>query len=181
MKKIVLLIGVAVSTLVANAQVLVGVNTKLNNYTLGVDANNIGYYGSVSYGKVQEGKQAPLFRYDYVAPELHPIHNNYKVVSSSNTETNTTIVIGKVLNNDNDVRVGVHIGVNFNQKDIYNNYNDLGGFSVLNKREVNNNLVGGVYVNYYIGWVKVDVTSNKQVSTSVGLFIPLVYEKSCLR
>lgn len=181
MKKIVLLIGVAVSTLVANAQVLVGVNTKLNNYTLGVDANNIGYYGSISYGKVEQGKQAPLFRYDVVAPELHPNYKHYDVASLSSTETNTMISIGKVLNNDNDLRVGVHIGVNLNQKEVFNNYKDMGGFSTLNDRTTDNSFVGGVYLNYYIGWVKIDVASNKQVSTSLGVFIPLVYDNNCLR
>ena len=183
MKKIVLLIGFAVSTLVANAQVLVGVNTKLNNYTLGVDANNIGYYGSVSYGKTEQGKQAPLFRYDIVSGDLHPNYKHYDIVSSSSNEVNTTIIIGKVLNNDNDLRVGVHIGVNYNQKESYNNYDDkdLGSFSILSNRLTDNSLVGGVYLNYYIGWVKIDVSTNKQVSTSLGLFIPLVYDKSCLR
>ena len=181
MKKIIFLIGFAVSTLVANAQVLVGVNTKLNNFTLGVDANNIGYYGSVSYGKTEQGKLAPLFRYDIVDADLHPNAKRYDAVSSYNNEVNTTIAIGKVLNNNNDFRVGVHIGINYNQKESYNNYNDmqLGSFSILSNRVNNNSLVGGVYLNYNIGWVKVDVNTNKQITTSLGLFIPLVSKKSC--
>ena len=114
---------------------------------------------------------------------MHPNYKHYDIVSSSSNEVNTTIIIGKVLNNDNDLRVGVHIGVNYNQKESYNNYNDkdLGSFSILSNRLTDNSLVGGVYLNYYIGWVKIDVNTNKQVSTSLGLFIPLVYDKSCLR
>jgi hypothetical protein len=183
MKKIILLIGFAVGTLVANAQILVGVNTKLNNYTFGVDANNIGYYGSLSYSKIEQGKLAPLFRYDIVDADLHPNAKHYDAVSSYSNEVNTTIAIGKVLNNNNDFRVGVHIGINYNQKEFYNNYNDkdLGSFSILSNRVNDNSLVGGVYLNYHIGWVKIDVSTNKQITTSLGLFIPLKYERNCLR
>lgn len=181
MKKVIFLIGFAVSTLVANAQVLVGVNTKLNNFTLGVDANGIGYYGSLSYGKTKQGEQAPLFRYDYVAPELHPNAKHYDIASISSNETNFSLRVGKVLNNDNDFRVGVHIGLNSTQKESFNNHNDkdLGSFSILSQRVIKNDLIGGFYFNYYVGWVKVDISTNKQITTNVGLFIPLVSEKSC--
>ena len=183
MKKITFLIGFAVSTLVANAQVLVGVNSKLNRYSVGVDANGIGYYGFVSYGKTEQGNLAPLFRYDIVDADLHPNAKHYDAVSSYSNEVNTTITIGKVLNNNDDFRVGVNIGVNYNQKESYDNYNDaqLGSFSILSNRVNKNTLVGGIYLNYSIAWVNLNVSTDKQVSTNFGLFIPLVYEKNCLR
>jgi len=183
MKKIVLFIGLAVSTMMVNAQILVGVNTKLNKYSVGVDANGIGYYGFISYGEVKQGTQSAPFRFDYVAPELHPNYKHYDVSSSASTEKNTSLTIGKILNNDDDFRVGVNIGVNVNEKQYFNNYNDkdLGSFSILSSAESKNSFVGGVYLNYYIAWVNVNVSTDKQVSTSFGLFIPLVYEKNCLR
>jgi hypothetical protein len=183
MKKITLLIGFAFSTLVADAQVLVGVNTKLNNFTLGLDANNWGYYGFVSYGKTEQGNQAPLFRYDVTPPELHPNAKHYDVVNTASNETNTTITIGKILNNDDDFRIGLNVGINYNQKEYYDNYNDseLGSFSILSNRTNKNTLVGGVYMNYAFAWVNVNLNTNKDISANIGVFIPLRYERNCLR
>lgn len=181
MKKLIFSIALGVSSMVANGQMLVGTNTKLNDITLGVDANNWGYYGSVSYGCIKQGEQAPLFRYDYVAPEQHPQYNNYEVRNISTKETNTKLLVGKVLNNDNAVRVGVHAGLNFNQRETYTNYTktSVGEFSVLSCRKNINTLVGGLYLNYYVGWVRVDINTQKQVSANFGVFIPFVKSKGC--
>ncbi len=183
MKKITFLIGFAVSTLVANAQALIGVNSKLNRFSLGVDANGIGYYGFVSYGEVKQGTQSAPFRFDYIAPELHPNAKHYDIANVCSTEKNTSLTIGKILNNDDDLRVGVNIGVNINEKQYFNNYNDkdLGSFSILASGETKNTLVGGFYFNYYILWANVNVNTNKELTANFGLFIPLVYEKNCLK
>ena len=122
-----------------------------------------------------------LRRFDYVDPDLHPNAKHYDAVYQTSIETNYIFKFGKVLNNDNEVRVGVHVGGTLNQKQTFNNYNDMGGFSLLDQRTHNNSLLGGVYVHYYLLWVNVDFNTNKQVNTTFGLFIPLMKSNKCSR
>jgi hypothetical protein len=190
MKKIVFT-ALALSSLIAKSQVMIGTNSKVNELVGGVNFNGYGYY---IMGSVYEDKEAA-----YNIPQGEGLNwtndaigrGDIKIGEATN-KSGFSLMMGVNLTDEDDINIGVHIGMKHTTFDYYNVFEESRKIGTYGYAEDDYKyLVGKGWTNKVEGMIGVNVRvkcvfanlniSKNEKSVQFGLALPLGEMGSCGR
>lgn len=189
MKKIIFT-ALALSSIMAKAQLMIGTNTKINELVGGVNFNGYGYYIMAS-------------KFDNKSMVYNTAHNERsgdaflrgdKELGTVSNKSGFTLMGGYDVVNDEDVSVGLHLGMKHTSIDYYELWKETRELGVYGAPEDDykyvigagwTNIVTGMIgmnVRYKMAWVNMnlDIESQK-VDVQFGIAIPMGEMGSCGR